>query len=144
VPGPDGALDYSNLDLKSWFDRRVLPLVERIDGYQVLQEGHAVQAQGTQGHAPTALPPRSSFIAKLPDLAGADAAKQSAAADSSYVEKQILPASQKIGGACANAILGDSLLVADAAGAARLQYKIAYDDQLAHGSLTQAGVLIGG
>src|SRR4029077_12909367 len=51
---PNAPLEFSNRDLKSWIDGRVLPLVEKVQGYQVLREGHATQGGGASGKPPSA------------------------------------------------------------------------------------------
>jgi hypothetical protein len=129
---PNATLEFSNLDIKSWIDRRVLPLVEKVDGYQVLREGHPTQVAGTSGKPPSALGPRPPFAAIL-DLPTALKAAHDAGAAADYVSTRVLPFAQKVGGNCGNTILEDSLLASDEAATARLQVKIADTDQRNNG-----------
>jgi hypothetical protein len=138
---PTATLDFSDLDLKSWIDRHVLPLVVSVDGYQILQEGHPIQTSGTSAKAPTALAGHAPFAAIL-NLEQARKATKEAGLDADYVAKQILPAAQKIAGSCGADILTDSAMASDAAAAARVQLRIATEDQAANGNtLTDKGII---
>jgi hypothetical protein len=120
---PDATLTFSNLDLKSWLDRRVLPLVESNGGYQILKEGHAVIAAGAVGK-PATPPVIKSYLAP-PGIREALEAPVLSAQASDYVTKQLLPIAQKLGAICANQLLADSTLVADAAVTATKQSQTA-------------------
>jgi hypothetical protein len=112
---PMATLTYSNLDLKSWMDRRVLPLVEpNVTGYRILYEGHAVIAASAAGHpaTPPAIVKPYDLTPGIPDaLRAATFATQA----SEYVTKQLLPIAQKLGPVCSNDVLAYSTSVADAA-----------------------------
>lgn len=137
---PDAPLEFSNLDLKSWIDKRVLPLVERVQGYQVLREGHATQASGTSAKPPTALSPRATFGADR-TLPNALKAVHDAGAAADYISKQVLPFAQKVGGNCGNIVFEDSPMASDQAANARLQENIIVKDMKSHGeTLSEDGM----
>jgi hypothetical protein len=135
----DASLDFSNLDIKSWMDRRVLPLVERINGYQVLKEGHAVQTPGTSGKTPPTVPSRANYAIQN-DLPTARKAAHEAEALADYIANGVLPFAQKVGGKCAKKILEDSQSASDDAADARVQVKIVEKDMEDNGGqVTQTG-----
>jgi hypothetical protein len=74
---PATSLEGSNLDMKSWIDGRVMPLVVRIDGYQVLTEGYHQQAALT-AKTPPVIAPHGGFDASEVQQAQAAADQASA------------------------------------------------------------------
>jgi hypothetical protein len=128
---PNATLTFSNLDLKSWLDRRVLPLVETVGGYQILKEGHAVLVAGAAGH-PATPPTIVKPFEATPGIPDALKAAAFAAQAADYVTKQLLPIAQKLGPTCANQVLADSTLVADASVTATTQSNIAVSAHLAN------------
>jgi hypothetical protein len=110
---PDAKLTFSNLDLKAWLDRRVLPLVERKNGYQILRVGHAIIAPGATGK-PAAPPSIVKPYDANPGISDALNAATDAAEASEWMSKQALPIAQKLGAVCSNQILADSTSVSEA------------------------------
>jgi hypothetical protein len=100
---PAAALPDSNLDMQAWIRSRFLPLVQKVDGYQILKEGYHQQVATPAAKAPPVLAPKAPFD----EPAGVDraikAAKQ-ATDDFNYIVSQILPLAQKIGNDCLDAV----------------------------------------
>jgi hypothetical protein len=102
---PNAELAGSNLDIKSWVDRRMLPLVVPIDGYEVLTEGYHKQVSvAAVKQAPT-LAIHGNYAA-LEGVPKATAAVEQAVADVTYISKDVLPLAQKIGDVCTTTING--------------------------------------
>jgi hypothetical protein len=110
---PNAELGYSNLDIKSWIDQRVLPLVASINGYQVLQPGGPTQIPGTQAKPVPTIPSRPGFFLAETAKPAADAAK-GAEVQENYIQNEIVPLAQKIGGTCVDKIGKDASGASDA------------------------------
>jgi hypothetical protein len=130
---PDATLTYSNLDIKTWLDRRVLPLVVRNNGYQILKEGHAVIAAGAAAK-PATPPAITKPYALVPGIAEALTAATFAAEASEWVTKKYVPIASKFGAVCSNQILAYSTSVADASVTASKQSQVAVSAHLKNGS----------